>query len=313
MQGPQIPAVVSIRPFPNSNRFLSTSSKKAKHHGDDLDVKVVHQESEDTYFLLENVHGAVYKIKPASHPNHFVFCSSESNKKYGTDLDIRTHHHNEQRNNWIIENVGWSTFTIRSETNPNFYLFAADEGQHQNESDVRAHTNLEQRNLWFIITIPNIVHPYPLLHQPPIVTLRPILLPQHFLTFGDAHSEFEADFAVKARGLRTEKCTFYLDRLQGNTFTIRPTASPIYYLFCANGKTLNKWNDFDARFHLNKEARNNWIIEPSGPGYWIIRSATNPDQFLFGVQDEGNGQEFNVRTHPCNEERNKWAIDGFNG
>ncbi|CAD8167931.1 unnamed protein product [Paramecium pentaurelia] len=312
MQQPQIPAVVSIRPFPDSKKFLSSSINKAKHHGDDLDIKVVQQESENTFFLLEHVNGAIYRIKPAAHPDHYVFCAGESDKKYGKDLDVRTHHHVEQRNHWIIENVGWSTFTIRSETNPLFYLFAADEEKHAHgEQDVRAHTNQEERNLWFIVTVPNIVHPYPLLYQPPVVTLRPILLPQHFLTFSDPHQQFNSDFAVKVRGTRTDKCQFFLDRVQGNIFTIRPCSSPLYYLFCADGKSLNQWNDYDARFHINKEARNNWIIEPAAPGYFTIKSATNPNYFLFGVQDEGNGQEFNVRTHPCIEERNKWAIDGF--
>ncbi|CAD8157401.1 unnamed protein product [Paramecium pentaurelia] len=315
MQTPQIPAVVSIRPFTVPSRFLATATNKSRALGEDFDVRIANQASESTYFLLEHVNGAVYRIKPATHPDHFVFCSNDNARKFGNDFDVRTHHFVEPRNNWIIENVGWSTFTIRSETNPNFYLFAADDGSnaHQGELDVRTHAHHEERNLWFIVTVPNIVHPYPLLHQPPVVSLRPILLPQHFLTFAEPHQQFQTDFAVKARGAKTDKTQFFLDRVQGNVFTIRSAASPLYYLFCANGQAYNQWGDFDARFHTHKEPRNNWIIEPAGPGLWTIKSATNPNHFLFGLQDEGNGHEFSVRTHPFVEERNKWAIDGFNG
>jgi hypothetical protein len=42
-------------------------------------------------------------------------------------------------------------------------MFAADDNSnaHQGELDVRTHAHLEERNLWFIVTVPNIVHPYP--------------------------------------------------------------------------------------------------------------------------------------------------------
>lgn len=39
------------------------------------------------------------------------------------------------------------------------------------------------------------------------------------------------------------------------------------------------------RLHPYKELRNNWFIEPAGNGLWTIRSTTNADQYLFGVQD----------------------------
>lgn len=53
------------------------------------------------------------------------------------------------------------------------------------------------------------------------------------------------------------------------------------------------------------------MIESAENGHWKIRSATNPEYYLFGVQDEANGQEIPVRSHPHDEERNKWIIDGF--
>ncbi|CAK94014.1 unnamed protein product (macronuclear) [Paramecium tetraurelia] len=214
----------------------------------------------------------------------------------------------------IIENAGWSCFTIRSETNPDQYLFIADDfsNQHEGEFDVRTHSIKDQeKNLWFIVTIPNIVHPYGELKQHLIVQFRPAHVNQNYLAISDSHPQFKSDFAAKVIGAKNLATNFYLELVHENKYIIRSASHPLQMLFAANDKKFNQWGDFDVRFHSFNETRNQWIIEQAGKNLWTIKSASNPDQLLFAVQDEANGKEIPIRTHPQNEERNKWHIDGF--
>lgn len=62
----QLPQLVSFRPYTCANRYLYAATDKSNNQKNDFDVRCTNSSSEDTYFLLEQVKGAVYKIRPAS-------------------------------------------------------------------------------------------------------------------------------------------------------------------------------------------------------------------------------------------------------
>ncbi|CAD8105875.1 unnamed protein product [Paramecium sonneborni] len=306
--------IASFVPLSVPTRYLSAATNKSRALDNDYDVRVTNKNQEHCYFLLEKVSEGVYKIRLLTQPNHFVFCSNDNTRKFKDQFDVRTHAFDEKRNNWIIENAGWSCFTIRSETNPDQYMFIADDfsNQHNGEFDVRTHSNKDQeKNLWFIVITPNILHPYPSVTQKMTVQFKPLHIQNNYLTISDAHPQFKSDFVAKITTTQNLNSSFYLEQVHDNKYIIRSASHPLQVLFVANDKQHNKWGDFDVRFHSFNEERNKWIIEQVGKNEWTIKSASNPDQFLFAVQDEANGKEFPIRTHPCVEDRNKWFIEGF--
>ncbi|CAD8062310.1 unnamed protein product [Paramecium sonneborni] len=275
------PLIVSFKPVAAPTKYLAICTNKSRALNDDFDVRCVQESSVDTYFIIEQVKDKVYLIKSAAKPNHYLFCSNDDTRKFKDNFDVRTHSFQEARNNWIIENHGWSVFTIRSETNPDQFLFVASDksNNHGKDFDIRTQNKEDQNNHWYIITIPNFTTPYPLKYDPIVVKFRPTHLPQ---------------------------------RVTGDAFAIRSFQFPSFYLFVDNKQELNKFHDYDVTFHPFKELRNIWLIEKTESNLWTIRSLTNPNQFLFVVQDEAqNDQSFPIRTHSFLEERNKWFIDGL--
>ncbi|CAD8157399.1 unnamed protein product [Paramecium pentaurelia] len=309
------PLLVSFRPVAAPTRYLEACTNNSRALKDDFDVRCVQEKSNDTYFIIQQVKENVYIIKSAAKPNHYLFCSNDDTRKFQDDFDVRTHQFQEARNNWIIQCHGWSVFTIRSETNPDHFLFVASDksNNHGKDLDVRTQNKENENNHWYIVTQPNFTTPYPLKHQQIIVTFNPAHLPQNFITIGDSHKSFTDDFSVNVKQNINQNSKFILDRVTGDAFAIRSFLFPSFYLFVDNKKELNQFHDYDVRFHPIKDLRNIWLIEQvEESGLWTIRSLTNPNQYLFAVQDEPqNNQTFPIRTHPFQEDRNKWVIDGL--
>ncbi|CAK76240.1 unnamed protein product (macronuclear) [Paramecium tetraurelia] len=308
------PVLISFRPVAAPTRYLAACTNKSRALKEDFDVRCVQEKSNDTYFIIQQVKEKVYVIKSAAKPNHYLFCSNDDTRKHEDDFDVRTHSFQEARNNWIIESHGWSVFTIRSETNPNHFLFVATDKSNKldKDFDVRTQNKENQNNHWYLVTNPTFTTPYPLKHEPLIVTFNPAHLPQHSLTIGDTHQSFTDDFSVNVQQNNNQHSKFILDRVTGDAFAIRSFQYPSFYLYVDNKKELNKFHDYDVRFHPVKDLRNVWLIEQTESNHWTIRSLTNPNQYLFAVQDEPkNNSSFPIRAHPFQEDRNQWIIDGL--
>lgn len=68
------------------------------------------------------------------------------------------------------------------------------------------------------------------------------------MRLGDHHANFKHDFIVTSSNANDENTSYFLDKVEANVYTIRPAASPLYFLFAANDKPL-AYGDFEVRLH----------------------------------------------------------------
>lgn len=130
----------------------------------------------------------------------------------------------------------------------------------------------------------------------------------------DRSRALETDFDLRVKGDMGNDSIFVLENKGGNLYDITLYADRKYYLFCSNDGVRRLRNDFDARAHaFAHEQRNQWIIEKVAWTTYTIRSATNPDHYLFYADDNSNAHrdQWDVRTHPVRSDNNLWIVDNY--